>query len=39
MILRVAVLMGILQNLTHKTYFASYVFVESPIFVQALILD
>lgn len=38
-ILRVAVLMGILQNLTHNSYFASYVFVETAIFVQVLTLD
>jgi hypothetical protein len=35
-ILQVAVLMGIVQNLTHKSYFASYVFMETPVFVQAL---
>jgi len=37
--LLVAVLMGIVQNLTLKSYFASFVFVETPIFVQALTLD
>jgi hypothetical protein len=35
MILCVAVLMGIVQDLTRKSYFATYVFVETPIFVQA----
>jgi hypothetical protein len=30
-ILQVAVLMGILQNLTHNSYFASYVFVGTLI--------
>jgi hypothetical protein len=37
--LQVAVLLGIVQNLTHKSYFASYVFVETLILVQALTLD
>jgi len=35
-ILWVAVLMDIVQNLMHKSYFATYVSVETPIFVQAL---
>jgi hypothetical protein len=38
-ILLVAVLMGIVQNLTLKSYFAGYVCVETLIFVQALTLD